>query len=424
MRPHVSATDAGRTLNFAIAAGSAEDHRSSRACHTASLVAVSVAEVASFRSVTAWAASPASVPSKRMSTVGAASAVNRACKPVGVSQESCTDSITRLASSTSRAAKVNDRMLRGKGCSRKLARVMIPSVPSAPVASFGKSYPATFFTTLPPLEARVPSGKAIVTPMIRSRSAPYRIRSEPLSFVERIPPTVARSGHSGSTAIRWPCSARVFCRFWIVHPASTLTVRSAQAYSITRLSRAVERIRSARTGGLPQQVFVPPPRGMTPSPVASPKRSAAASSVSLFGSKTICGWIPATPSPAHAARRCSAPAMARSSSHGTAIPLSAAEADGGAFISEAFCDSSDFQGMRSILPWRFTTQPRPWENLRGIGEVLWVKCAAHALHRFQVGLRIHLGHHHFLFFANAVLARDGAASLDAQFKNAVGQDLC
>jgi hypothetical protein len=29
-----------------------------------------------------------------------------------------------------------------------------------------------------------------------------------------------------------------------------------------------------------------------------------------------------------------------------------------------------FQGMRSILPWRFVTQPRPWENLRDGGAVL------------------------------------------------------
>jgi hypothetical protein len=77
MRPHVSATEAGRTLNFAIAAGSAEDQSSSRACHTASLVAVSVAGAPSFRNVSAWAASPASVPSKRMSRSGAAPAVNR-----------------------------------------------------------------------------------------------------------------------------------------------------------------------------------------------------------------------------------------------------------------------------------------------------------------------------------------------------------
>src|ERR1700722_6496003 len=359
-----------------------------------------------------------------MSTAGAALALNRTCKPLGISQESCTARTTRLASPRSRAIKVNDHVLRGIGCSRKLARVITPSVPSAPVTSFGRSYPATFFTTLPPLEANVPSGSAIVTPIIRSRNAPYRIRNEPLSFAERIPPTVARSGHSGSMAMRWPCSASVFCRSWIVQPASTLTVKSAQAYSITRLSRAVERIRSARIGGLPQQVFVPPPRGTTHSPVASPPRSAAASSVSLPGSKTICGWTPATLSPGPAGCRCSAPTMDRRSSHGTAVTVSAPKTGGCAVISEAFCDSSGFQGMRSILPWRFTTQARARENLRRIGEVLWVKCATHALHRLEVGICIHLGHHTFLFFAHPVLARDGTSGLDAEFENAVGQELC
>src|ERR1039458_7149366 len=37
---------------------------------------------------------------------------------------------------------------------------MIPRVPNDPVANLGRSYPATFFTTLPPLLARVPSGRA------------------------------------------------------------------------------------------------------------------------------------------------------------------------------------------------------------------------------------------------------------------------
>src|SRR6266581_3581359 len=71
--------------------------------------------------------------------------------------------------------------------------------------------PATFFTTLPPLLASVPSGRAMVTPMIKSRSAPKRKRSAPLSFVESTPPIVAFSGHSGSSANRWPCCASVSC---------------------------------------------------------------------------------------------------------------------------------------------------------------------------------------------------------------------
>src|SRR5260370_2224386 len=112
----------------------------------------------------------------------------------------------------------------------------------------------------------------------------------------------------------------------------------------------METIKSARVGGLPQPVFVPPPRGTTPNLAASPQRSAAASSVSVLGSKTICGRTPVISSHAAADRRYSAPAMARNSSHEAAIPVPASEADVGDAISEAFCDSGDFQGMRLILP--------------------------------------------------------------------------
>ena len=51
---------------------------------------------------------------------------------------------------------------------------------------------------------------------------------------------------------------------------------------------------------------------------------------------------------------------------GAAIPVRASEADVGDAISEAFCDSCDFQGMRLILTWLFTAKPRPGENLRWI----------------------------------------------------------
>ena len=47
-----------------------------------------------------------------------------------------------------------------------------PSVPSEPHATFGRSKPATFFTTLPPPRATSPSARTSVTPMIRSRTAP------------------------------------------------------------------------------------------------------------------------------------------------------------------------------------------------------------------------------------------------------------
>ena len=47
-----------------------------------------------------------------------------------------------------------------------------PSVPSEPTISLGRSKPATFFTTLPPPRAAVPSARTMEMPMIRSRTLP------------------------------------------------------------------------------------------------------------------------------------------------------------------------------------------------------------------------------------------------------------
>ena len=60
----------------------------------------------------------------------------------------------------------------GTGCSRKVAPAMTPRVPSEPVNSFARSYPATFFTTFPPARATVPSANTTVIPMSRSRTVP------------------------------------------------------------------------------------------------------------------------------------------------------------------------------------------------------------------------------------------------------------
>src|SRR5712692_2250947 len=316
-----------------------------------------------------------------------------------------------------------------------MACVMTPSVPSEPAASFGRSYPATFFTTLPPLLASVPSASASVTPMIRSRSAPKRTRSEPLSFVARMPPMVARSGHNGSSASLWPCSASARWKFSTVQPVSTVAVMSAQACSSTRLSRAVERIRSTRCGGLPQPSLVPPPRGLTQSPAASAQRSARASSSALPGSSTIRAATPSTTSAGVAGRMCSAPTIELSSAHGASVSVfirfalpceNAALECGGSpppchSALEQFGNSREFERMRHVRARPFGAQPRPWEDLAGIRQPVRVERAAHALHRFEVGFRKHHRHELLLFLADAVLAGDRAARLDAEFQNAEGQ---
>jgi len=102
-------------------------------------------------------------------------------------------------------------------------------------------------------------------------------------------PMVACTGQRGSKASLWPCWASADCSFWMVQPASTLTVRSAQACSMILSRRAVERMTSARMGGLPQESFVPPPRGITARPASFARRRTAASCCSLPGSRTIRG---------------------------------------------------------------------------------------------------------------------------------------
>ena len=67
----------------------------------------------------------------------------------------------------------------GIGWTRKVAVAMNASVPREPHMSFGRSKPATVFTTLPPPFARVPSARTTEIPMIKSRTDPYRVRSGP-----------------------------------------------------------------------------------------------------------------------------------------------------------------------------------------------------------------------------------------------------
>src|SRR5712672_133401 len=217
------------------------------------------------------------------------------------------------------------RVSLGSGCKRKIARVITPNVPNAPVTSFGKSYPATFFTTLPPLLASVPSASATVTPINKSRSEPNRNRSAPLSLVDNTPPTVAFSAHRVSNASRCPCLATASCNFATVQPASTLIVKSAQACSSTRSSRAVDKITSARTGGFPHSSFVPPPRGITASLAALAKFKTLPSSCSLPGSTTKLGCTPATASFATALRTCLAVTIWRTSASNVLLRLTCEE---------------------------------------------------------------------------------------------------
>src|SRR5207244_3087363 len=247
--------------------------------------------------------------------------------------------------------------------------------------------------------------------MIKSRSAPNRARSGPLSLVARIPPMVARSGQSGSQARRWPCSARACCNRATLQPASTVAVRSAQACSSTRWSRVVDRTRSARRGGWPQSSFVPPPRGTTARPARLAEASTRASASSVPGSMTLLAGTPSTASAGRAGRTCSGPTTAASSS----------QAASACCVLEELGDTRGLEGMRLVGARPFGAQPRTREDFRRVRQPLGIEGAPHALHGVEVGLGEHHGHEGFLLFADAVLAGDRAAGLDAQLEDAERQ---
>src|SRR5229473_3026837 len=313
-----SAICVGNTLNAATTFASPSFQSASRAFQQFA-GSFGAAFSANWRNCFSCASNPARVPSKATSSEGSPFDSARSCRQEYASRESRILSASEESILNEDAVKLSDRASCGRGCKRNTASAMTPSVPSDPAASFGKSYPATFFTTLPPLRAKVPSAKASVTPMMRSRKEPNRARNAPLSLLARMPPMVARSGQSGSSASRCPCSASVRWNWSTLHPACTVAVMSPQACSRIPLSRAVERTRSTRRGGFPQPIFVPPPRGITASPARLAQARTFPSSSCVPGSTTIPGRTPSTWTAWVAERMFAAPTMAAISSRGGAV---------------------------------------------------------------------------------------------------------
>ena len=151
----------------------------------------------------------------------------------------------------------------------------VPSVPSEPTISFGRSKPATFLTTLPPPRASVPSARTSEMPMMRSRTDPYRARRGPKAFAATMPPTVARSGRGGSSASRWPAArasaeapreSRPLRRRRSDRTArarSTRARRPVRTHDVEAIGRSAElEIRSAADDG--QALSVPAPSPARP----------------------------------------------------------------------------------------------------------------------------------------------------------------
>src|SRR5450631_3207926 len=122
----------------------------------------------------------------------------------------------------------------------------------------------------------------------------------------------------------------------MVQPASTVTVRSAQACSMTRLRFAVESITSVRRGGFPQSDLVPPPRGITDAPSSLAQRRISAASSSEWGSTMR-----------------------------TAL--------------ESLRDAGDFQRVRLVFARSLTAEARCWKHFGGIRQSQGIEGTAQLL---------------------------------------------
>src|SRR6516165_10343928 len=143
-------------------------------------------------------------------------------------------------------------------------------------------------------------------------------------------------------------------------PASTITVRSPGSYSRTRPSFAVERR------------------------VSPPSRS-----------------IETVPAPA-----------------------STSEASSRVEGSETLGNAGPLEGVRTVRPGHLAAEPRGREHLAGIREPGRVEPGAKELHRLEVPLREELRHRARLVDADAVLAGERAARVDARVEDRGREPFC
>ena len=78
----------------------------------------------------------------------------------------------------------------GRGMSLTVARVISPSLPSAPTNRRFRSRPTTSFWARPPMVSTLPPGITASTPSTQSRVTPYLTARRPPAQVEMFPPMV------------------------------------------------------------------------------------------------------------------------------------------------------------------------------------------------------------------------------------------
>eukprot|EP00967_Tisochrysis_lutea_P018763 scaffold21262_cov30-Tisochrysis_lutea.AAC.2 len=165
-----------------------------RACSACSATALSetpsnsrirVGPTGRFGMSLAYALNAATVPASRISH-----------RATGI--EDCKRSVTADAAS----ARVGKRQeaaapAGGMACRRRVTSVMTARVPSDPISSRVKSYPAELLRARPPVRITSPEASTAVRPSTFSRMVPYRTAEVPEAPVATMPPMEASA--PGST---------------------------------------------------------------------------------------------------------------------------------------------------------------------------------------------------------------------------------
>src|SRR5688500_13744484 len=169
--------------------------------------------------------------------------------------------------------------------------------------------------------------------------------------------------------------------------------------------RAVERARSSRSGGLPRDNAVPPPTGATARFRSAASASRSATACGESGATTVVGWTPSMSGAATAAPSGS-------------WPQAGADRDSGS-------ERIDAQ-LLGLLQHRLVAQGTDLaadvalrEHLVGVEEARGVEGVLDAGEGRQVLAGEDEGHKVALLGADAVLAGEGAAGVDAGFEQVV-----
>src|SRR5215210_714633 len=183
-------------------------------------------------------------------------------------------------------------------------------------------------------------------------------------------------------------------------------------------NRAVLKIKSRSRGGLPRSIFVPLPRGaaVRPSSLASFISSLISSTVP--GSATKEGATPSTMSSSVASRACSSPTIFCRSSKDTFLVLVSTVVS-----LEVLGQAGPLDRVHAEGAGTFAAETRGREDLARVAEAMRIEGASEELHGLHILVGEHLGHVLLLVHADAVLARQGAAVIQAREDYIPGQAL-